>query len=335
MLYPLIDTHVHCRDWDEKYKTTILEVTTLLRRNGGKALIDMPNTKPRILYRADVKHRNETAESQGCRKGYYLNIGGTKNPKQIEEAVEAVDNYDNVTGIKFFTTGNDSDPLVIKNEIDQASFYKNLREFGYKGVVIPHCEKESLFKIGRFNPDHPWTWNEQRPKEAEVASIKDQIRLSVDASFNGHIHFPHVTCADSLDAILEHMNHASMSAEVTPQHMLLSTRDMTTRKDLDKKVNPPIRSQEVVDILWERLKDIVEEGNLIITTGSDHAVHTLKEKMEGSIHEGKIEGYLSGYPGQKIYPNLIEELKRHEFSQDDIKNLTYWNAKKIFPRIKE
>ncbi|MFH1229188.1 MAG: hypothetical protein V1678_02055 [Candidatus Aenigmatarchaeota archaeon] len=331
-----IDTHQHRRDWAESYKTTILEVSNLSSSIGVRAAIEMPNTKPRIISKELVEKRNASAKEQGCEKGHYLNIGGTISPYQIKEAVEAVAEYSNVTGIKIFTTGPDEDPLVIKRQNDQSDFYKSLTKFGYYGVVIPHCEKESMFDIGRFDPNRPYTWNDQRPKESEVAAIEDQIISAIDAGFQGHIHFPHVTCEESIDMVMNYVDNVSMSVEVTPQHMLFSTRDMMSKHGLEKKINPPIRNQETVDVLWEKLKDVVEKKQLLVTVGTDHAVHTQKEKMEGDVlPSGKIEGYLSGYPGLKLYTNLVQELERREFSAEDIESMTYWNAKKIFPNIKE
>lgn len=337
MLYRSINTHVHCRDQGEAYKTTILEQMTLAKNHGRVAVIDMPNNKPRTLTKSDVETRNYIAHLSGCRKGYYINIGGTKDVKQLEEAVDLVETRDNnVPGIKIFTTGADDDPIVIKHENDLETFHRNLKNLGYSGVLIPHCEDESLFRIGSFNPERPATWDKQRPKEAEVSAIRKMINYAKKADAEYKIHFPHVTCAESIDVIDENTDYVDMSFEVTPQHLLLSTRDMITKKDLDKKMNPPIRSQEVVDILWERLKEIVQDGKIPVTSGTDQAVHTLKEKMEGTVFpDGRIIGYLSGCQGEKYYPSFVQELEIRDFSPTDISNILYGNAKKIFPKIKE
>jgi len=337
MQYPSINTHVHCRDQGEAYKTTILEQMTLAKSHGRVAVIDMPNNKPRTLTKADVEERNSIAEKNGCKKGYYINIGGTKDVKQLEEAVNLAETRDNnVTGIKIFTTGADDDPIVIKHENDLETFHRNLKDLGYKGVLIPHCEDEKLFRIGSFNPERPATWDKQRPKEAEVSAIRKIINYAGKAGAEYKIQFPHVTCAESIDVIAENVDYVDMSFEVTPQHLLLSTRDMITKKDLDKKMNPPIRSQEVVDILWERLREIVQDGKIPVVSGPDQAVHTLKEKMEGTVFpDGRITGYLSGCQGENYYPSFVQELRNHGFSSTDMNKILYRNAKVVFPKIKE
>jgi dihydroorotase len=336
MLPHSINTHLHCRDEGDSYKTTILEQMNIAKSYGRVAVIDMPNNNPRTLSMADIERRNAIAERNGCLKGYYINIGGTNDKRQLAEAVEAVDKYENVAGIKIFTTGPDSDPIVVKYDKDQESFHKNLKDLSYTGILIPHCEDESLFRIGSFDPSRPGSWNIQRPKEAETSAIKKMIAgaRKVDADY--HIHFPHVTCSESIDEIAKNTDYVSMSFEVTPQSLLKSTRDMVAPESIDLKMNPPIRSQETVDLLWERLQEIVLRGRIHVTSGTDQAVHTPKEKSEGSVSpDGKISGYLSGVQGEKMYPEFVQELRLHEFSPMEINQIVYRNAKNVFRKIKE
>jgi dihydroorotase-like cyclic amidohydrolase len=101
---------------------------------------------------------------------------------------------------------------------------------------------------------------------------------------------------------------------------------MHSIESLDKKINPPIRKLATVNTLWERLKDIATENKLLVTVGTDHAPHKEEEKMKK---------YLSGFPGLIIYNDLLKAMRNHGFTEDQIDNLTYWNAKKVFPKIKE
>jgi dihydroorotase len=336
MLPPSISTHHHCRDEGESYKTTIPEQMAYAKSHNRVAIIDMPNNEPRTLTKADVYARNEIAEKNGCKKGYYINIGGTKDEKQLAEAVDAVETIDNVTGIKVFTTGADNDPIVLKRDEDLDAFHRILKNLGYEGVVIYHCEDENLFNRGSFDFRVPATWNKQRPKEAEVSAVKkvNNSGRKVDIDFGQHI--AHVTCGEVIDVIVENSDYVDISFEITPQHMTLSTRDMQTINDLDKKMNPPIRAQEDVDRLWIRTKEEAKRRIIPIMSGTDNAPHTLDEKMKGIIHpDGRIDGYLSGCQGELYYPRFVHELGAHDFSPDDIYNILYGNAKKRFPKIKE
>jgi dihydroorotase len=336
MFLGFIDTHVHLRDEDDAYKDTIPAGMSRAKSLGIVAVCDMANNNPRSIHKSNILYRNEIAEKNDCKKGYYQSIGGTKDPKQLMEAVEAIDQIKNLIRIKIFTTGPNSDPIVIKERADQYQFQKNLKDIGYKGVLVPHCEKEGLFRIGSFDPKLPATWNKQRPKEAEVTAITDMIEDAKKLDVGYMIHFPHVTCAESIDVIVKNSDYLRLAFEVTPQTLLYSTRDMIGPKDLDKKMNPPIRSLETVDMLWERLKEVAHEAVVPITIGSDNAPHSLKEKMEGVVHpDGRIEGFLSGFQGQKLYVPLVHELEKRGFEADVIEQMVRWNAKKIYPKIRE
>jgi len=156
----------------------------------------------------------------------------------------------------------------------------------------------------------------------------------VENDFCGHIHIPHASSHFTVNTIWRYCKfpRLEISGELTPHHLLYSTEDMKGEEGLDLKVNPPIRNAETVGYLWKELKDFALIENrydpVLLTIGSDHAPHTLQEKRER---------YLSGYPGLKfnMYSKLIEEMRRREFTEQEIDNLTYWNAKKIFPKIQE
>jgi len=326
MMTPRIDTHVHCRDWNQSYKATIKQVTELARKNGIMAFIDMPNTEPPIFSIKEVDSRIGRADSEGCLNGYYLNVGLTKDVKQIREAAIVTINP-RVVGLKYFTSGKKTDALAITNERDQYKVYETLTRCNYTGNITPHCEKESLFNLGRFNPKEPWTWNDERPPVSEEEAVKDQIRFAMETGFKGHIHIPHVSYSRTIDAIEKAAKEISISGEVTPHHLLYSTDDMRGETGLDKKTNPPIRSIEDVNLLWHKLKEISSKNQVLFTIGTDHAPHTLKEK--------RSYPYASGHQSLLIYQQLLDELRNHGFSEAEIDNLTYWNAKKIFTKIKE
>lgn len=331
---PHIDTHVHFRDENLYKKGTISLGTEFARENGINACIDMPNNDPLTLYLENVETRIGIAKSSGCLKGYYLYIGLTKDPEQIKKAAEIATKHPRVVGLKYFTTGKDDDLLAIKEESDQNKIYETLASLKYEGVVTPHCEKESLFK-GGFNPKEPWTWNDARPPEAEEVAVKDQINFAIENDFRGHIHIPHISSPSTMRTIWKYSKLPSpeISGEVTPHHLLFTTDDMRGEEGLDLKVNPPIRKMEIVEQLWKELKELacvdVRKDAVPITVGSDHAPHTKQEKRNPP--------YASGYPGLEfgMYSKLIDEMRSRGFVEQEIDDLTYWNAKNIFPKIME
>jgi dihydroorotase len=321
-----IDPHVHCRDWNQSYKATISQVFGLAKDRGIGVIIDMPNTVPPIISSKEVDMRIDTAYSQGCLDGYYFNVGLTKNVDQIIEAVEAAMNP-KVAGLKLFTCGEEKDVLAVKKKGDRRTVYKTLVDCGYAGVLTVHCEDEDFFCQGKFNPAYPWTWNDQRPPITEIKSVEEQIELSEEMGFKGHLRIAHDSTVGAMRLIEEASKRRKISGEVTPHHLLYSTEDMKDGYGLDKKTNSPIRTPKEVKALWLELKKIADKNDPLFVIGSDHAPHKLEEKRKYP--------YASGHQSLLIYPQLLDEMRNYGFSEKQINNLTYNNAKEIFPKIKE
>jgi dihydroorotase len=326
MMTPIIDPHVHCRDWGQINKSTIKKTTELARNNRIYAIIDMPNTAPPIISMKEVDMRIDTAHSQGCLNGYYLNVGLTKDVRQVAEAVKTTMNP-RVAGLKFFTCGEEKDVLAIKNKEDRRRIYETLVDCDYRGVLTVHCEDENYFCQGKFNPDEPWTWNDQRPPISEVKAVEEQIRLAEETGFQGHLRIAHVSTVEAMRLIKNASDSMRISGEVTPHHLLYSKDDMKDDYGLDKKTNPPIRTIEEVNALWPELKEIVNRNYVLFVIGSDNAPHTLEEKRNYP--------YASGHQSIPLYSRLLDEMRNRGFSEAAIENLTYWNVKKIFTKIKE
>jgi dihydroorotase len=83
-------------------------------------------------------------------------------------------------------------------------------------------------------------------------------------------------------------------------------------------MNPPLRSKRDVDGLREYLK----QGK-IDWIETDHAPHTIGEKLH--------DGYPSGYPSLYLYKYCIEKfLPELGLTKNQIKNLTFNNIVKAF-----
>ena len=313
-----IDAHVHCRDWNESYKATIKSVTELARSQNVCAVFDMPNTNPPIVSRKLVEKRIETAREEGCLNGYYLFMGITSDPEQIRGAVEVVKNNPIVVGIKMFA-GKSVGDLAIIDECAQMEVYRELAQARYDGVLAVHCEKESLLQMDLWNPNNPQSWNLARPPEAEVESVKDQIRFAGKSNFEGVLHICHVSTPKTVQVIREE-TELNITCGVTPHHVTYATRDMTGSNGLMYKVNPPLRDYLTMTLL----RDCLRQGK-INWIETDHAPHTRREKLHPP--------YMSGIQSLMSYSSFLSDLMTDGFTRDQIFELTYKNIKKIFKRV--
>lgn len=319
-----IDTHVHCRDGFHAYKATIGEVMSLAKEHGIVAVCDMPNKAHSITSKRDVNYFLSLAGRQGFPDGYYLYVGLTTDTVQVKGAVKLAKEHPRVVGLKCATA--DFGPLTIERDVDQHRLYQTLAELGYEGILCVHSENRDMFRMEEWDPSRPWTWNDARPPEAEVDAVENQISLAKEYGFRGTLYIPHVTVPGSVDMINSARNSIRIVCGVTPHHLMMSTEEMMRINEqggnsLWYKVNPPIRGSEDVGGLWKHLF-----AGRIDWIETDHAPHTEEENLQK---------YHSGHPSLNLYTRLLQKLRSSGVSEDEIDNLTYHNAKRVFTKILE
>ena len=276
--------------------------------------------KPREL----AEKRLATAEGEGVTEGYYTYVGLTSDEKQIVEAVEVADSNPKVVGIKMFA-GKSVGSLQVLKEEEQRNAYKRLSELGYTDVLAVHCEKDSMAKMELWDPRNPKTWNDARPAEMELASLKDQIRFAKEQDFKGTLHICHISNPDSVLEVDAARNELKITCGATPHHLQYSTSDMNGLEGLRYKVNPPLRDPT----MSSRLFSLLKEGK-IDWIETDHAPHSQQEK---SYVEGKET--MSGMPSLASYAEFLRHLSKNGFTGKQVADLTYNNIKRVFTKVEE
>lgn len=311
----MIDPHVHCRDWTQNHKETIAHALSVAERTGLSGIFDMPNTSPPINSRELIKKRLDDAYKIESPVFYGIYAGLTSDSIQIREVVETwKELFPKVVGLKMFA-GHSVGNLGIIKEEEQKRVYQTLSNEGYDGVLVVHCEKEGLLKSSLWNPSNPKSHSYARPNESEVESVRDQIAFATEYQFRGVLHIPHISVPESVDLVDETRKKGSIriSCGLTPHHCLLSYDLIPESKEgLIYKVNPPLRDS----VSCEGMLELLKQGK-IDWIETDHAPHTLKEKLE--------EPFMSGFPGLAFYPHFLEFLRGNGFSEEQLRNLTHKN----------
>jgi len=312
-MYTRIDPHVHFRDDKEAYKETIRHGFKVANEQGVKVIFDMPPIKSE----ADVLKRLSLVPKEE-EKNYFLYLVLTSDPRQLEQAVVIFNKFRQVIGFKLYACRSNSKDLSVINEDDQKQIYKKLAALKYRGVVAVHCEKESFLKPELWDSSNPISHSFARPKQAEMESIKDQIRFVRNTGFQGTLHIVHVSCLGSVEWIESARRDIKITCGVTPHHIMWDNRQQDTPNGLLYKMNPPLRSRPDVLELTECLK-----AGQIDWIETDHAPHAIGEKL--------FPPYLSGYPSLYLYKNFVEEfLPGIGISEEQIKKLTHDNICKTF-----
>jgi dihydropyrimidinase len=187
-------------------------------------------------------------------------------------------------------------------EIDDALLFAAAKATAaIEGAVLGvHCEnvevipylRDPLRAAGR---DDLHAWNEQSPDFLEAENVH---RACYFASKVGcPINIVHLSSREALDEARRHRraNKAPVYVETCPHYLLL---DDVAPAGVLAKVNPPIRSRDDVDALWEGIAD-----GSVTTVGTDHVPRKRATKAGKSIWASS-----NGFPGvATMLPILLHE----------------------------
>ncbi len=311
----MTDPHVHFRDFDEKRKETILHGMKTGLEAGFNIFLDMPNTKPPLTSRENVMRRLEkgdravealTSEYGDAGLHYCVYLGLTADEREIAEMTALHGElFPRVCGLKLFASQSTGNMGIVEKET-QKRIYSLLSSLGYRGVLAVHSEKESLFKPGE--PLH----SAERPSEAEVASVSDQIENALSSGFRGNLHIAHISTKGALELVREAKKDGMrITCGATPHHSLLTLRN----EGIYTKMNPPLRDKKDRDAVLEGLFD-----GIVDWAESDHAPHTQADKQSGA----------SGIPGFEGMLRLIRFLRSEGMNEERLNDLFSDNAVKVF-----
>lgn len=315
----MTDPHVHLRDWNQSDKETVEHGMKTGAAAGFDRFFDMPNSNPPVTDRATVEKRlalGRTAElslkKQGYDVHYHLYLGITSDRHQIREMIQAYkDFFPRVCGLKMFASQSTGNMGIIGKD-PQAKVYQALADFDYRGVIAVHCEKEELF-ISEPYGERKLKHSEKRPSESEAESVRDQIENAEKSGFKGTLHIVHISTAAALETVkkIRKTGGLTITCAATPHHILLNTSNETNIV----KMNPPLRSESDRLAVWNGLFD-----GTIDWIESDHAPHTLSDKLKGAC----------GLPGFEGMLMTIKALRKAGMTEKKLNSLFSGNVLKAF-----
>ena len=311
----LIDAHVHLRDEGKAYKEDFFSGTAAAAAGGFSTVLDMPNNDPVTMSMQTLRKRMEIA----ARK-ILVNVGFySEFPDDLGKLQGIVS--EGAVGFKLFM-GCQVGGLDVDRDEQLKEAFSEVSKLTVPVAV--HAEDKSLLNL-----------NEQRLKQAkrntvdaflmahseEVELKAVQRALKASDQTGVHLHFCHVTTQTSLNAIVESKKLGkTVTCEVTPNHLLLSTADLECNEKL-LIMAPPLRSKNNVEALWQGIND-----GTVDSLGSDHAPHTLEEKSASSIWEVKV-----GVPGlETTLPLMLTMVRKNRLPLSRMVELLAEKPAKIF-----
>ncbi|HID80748.1 MAG TPA: dihydroorotase [Ignisphaera sp.] len=242
-----IDMHVHLRGLELSYKEDELSGTRAAVRGGYTAVVDMPNTKPRLDNIVALQHKLMALSIYShCDYGVYAAVPHTSNTSYMKELLS----LPGVMGFKVYPEDMEFVTYVLK-------------VLNRHKLMVVHAEDLKL--VSECAAGLRWRC---RSIEAELSAITklNSIVKQYGDERRVRIHVTHVT--NPLSATLA--KSYGFTVDTCPHYLLLSS-EHEVEVGCIAKVNPPLRSHDVQHSLisWLSMVDAV---------ASDHAPHSLDEK---------------------------------------------------------
>ena len=264
----LIDIHCHLRDPGQPEKETIESGTKTASIGGFTSICPMANTSPPIDSAALVEYVNKTNQKAG-----HINIfqiaAVTKGLKQ--EELTPFEELQSSGAIGFSDDGKPIENLrLLRNALEYAQIIN--------ANIISHAEDSKLCCGGAV---HEGYWSRKLgipgiPSSSESACVAREIELVRQTK--GRLHFAHISTKEAVNLIRNAKNEGlNITAEVTPHHLVLRDKDIQDFNP-NKKMNPPLRSQDDQEFLIKGVLD----GTLDVFA-TDHAPHTQEEKSKSIV----------------------------------------------------
>ncbi len=261
LLPGVIDPQVHFREPGLEYKEDLFTASCACAKGGVTAFLEMPNTRPLTTTQETLDDKLQRA-SQKCLVNYGFFIGATsENLPDLQSAHPTC-------GIKIFMGSMHGQLLVDSETALEAIFSQGTR------LIAVHAEDQT--RINQRRQEFAGITKvaiHSQIQDNLAALLATQQALRLSKKYQRRLHILHMSTAEEAE-LLRHDKPSWVTAEVTPQHLLLDTSAYDKIGTL-AQMNPPLRSANDNQVLWQALRD-----GIIDFIATDHAPHTLEEKAQ-------------------------------------------------------
>lgn len=290
----LIDAHIHFGFGE---KITEYETETVYAAQGGFTTVlgyFLNNEDYTDVFRREQEYARTRAHVD---YGFHFSVA---NEMHVRELPEYVKQY-GVTSFKYFMNfkGEEGRYLGLDGT-DDGYFYDLLGQAAKLGDVKVVCHTENIEIVNRIRQrfqaegrDTLRDWSDAKPAFTEAESC---VRAMMFAEHLGaQIYIPHLSTRMSLDEVRRwRQRYAHVYVETCPHYL---THDEDSDLGPLGKANPPFRSKDDIEAMWEGLRD----GSIDVVA-SDHVPRKKATK------ERPLWLASQGFPGTAtILPVLLSE----------------------------
>lgn len=317
LLPGLVDPHVHA-GYGEPERETITAVSKAAAAGGVTTIMDQPLSKPSTV----------TRERLSAKKGAFENgsvvdfaLWGGLVPGHIEDLGDMME--EGAQAFKAFMCRCSNYPMSPDGVLLRGM--RRLGELG--GLVGVHAENDTLIQdlldeFLRQGKRDERAFLDSHPVYSELEAIKRFIFLGelVPAC---KCHLLHVSIPEGVLEVQEARRRGvtNISVETCPQYLALNEDDLLEIGGV-AKCDPPVRSRESVERLWE----LVIEGAVDMIV-SDHSPHPTEKKTQEKDFASVPEG-VTGV--QTLLPVVVTEGLKRGLSWPKLVSLVSTNPAKRF-----
>lgn len=260
-----VDLHTHLREPGFEQSETVATGSRAAAAGGFTAIHAMANTFPVADTAGVVEQVARLGQDAGL--VFVQPVGAVTVGLKGEQLAELGAMAQSKARVRIFSDDGNCvhDPALMRRALEYVK--------AFDGVIAQHAQEPKLTVNSQMNEGALSAklglagW----PGVAEEAIIARDLMLT--ELTQSRLHVCHVSTAGSVELVRQaKLRGVSVSAEVTPHHLLL-TEEMATSYDPLYKVNPPLRKQSDVDALRAGLID-----GTIDVIATDHAPHPKESK---------------------------------------------------------
>lgn len=326
-----IDTHMHVRDPGHTERGNFYTETLAAAAGGVTTIMEHPISIPPQYNVSILENRIKRADEQSVVDFCFYGALGGEYPEEISKLAKdgrivayktflhAAPNgrFEEFQGL---TTADDGQLLTVMQELAKTDLFCafHAEDNDLCNFLAKKCKEEG-YLTGKAHAV-------SRPVLAEVQSVERVLRFAKETG--AKIEIAHVSTPQAMELIKKaRQEGVKVYAETCPHYLFLNEEDLEKYGPF-AKCNPPLRSQELVDRLW----DYVNDGT-VDYIGSDHSPFLLEEKTRGLQD---IFAAVSGFPGVDLrLPLMLDAVTKGKTTLEKVIELLCVNpAKKfgIFPQ---
>ena len=312
----LIDVHVHFREPGLTYKEDFTTGSTAAAMGGITTVCDMPNCVPFTCTLEAYQQKLEIIKNKSYVDYGFIALIVSNSISEIPKLADA--------GINVFKIFMDTTVGGIP-ALDDGGMLEAFRLVAETGRRIGiHAENKSIIdfftaKLKEEGRTDALAHLEAHPSVAEAEAIKRAILFAKETCCK--LHICHVSSKEGVELIREgKAKGIDVSAETGPHYLLLNSEYYKKLGSI-LKINPPVRSAENGEALWEGLK-----AGTVEVIATDHSPHTEEEKIKENIWEA-----LSGFSGvETSVPLILTQVNEGRISLNQYVKLASENPARLF-----